>query len=341
LKNHELRDTTRKPEREIERVEVFDYSARRAMPGRRLDGYLAAKFANYSRSFLTALVRDGKVTINGKTVKPHYEIKRGDKIHVELPVFARHTLKPENIPIDIIHEDDHILIINKPADIIVHPARSHMSGTLVNALVYYCDTLPESDDKVRPGIVHRLDRDTTGVMVVVKDEASRGWIGRQFEWRRVKKFYLAVVEGEPKFDSDVIDLPLGRHKKHREKMAVDRKAGREAISIYEVSERFDGFALVRIELKTGRTHQIRVHMAAIGHPVVCDGQYGRREELYLSDLTGAEHTEGEEPIIARQALHAHSITFRHPATKQPATYTAPLPEDMQRLLAALRECRRK
>jgi len=321
---------------EIERIDVFDYRARRAQPGRRLDGYLAAKFSNYSRSFLTALVRDGKVTINGRKVKPHYELRRNDAIHVELPVFARHTLTPEPIPIDIIHEDDHVLIVNKPADLIVHPARSHMSGTLVNALVYYCDNLPESDDKVRPGIVHRLDRDTTGVMVVVKDEASRGWIGRQFEWRHVRKEYLTVVEGEMELDADVIELPLARHRKQREKMAVDRKNGRSAITIYETIERFDGFSFVRVDLKTGRTHQIRVHMAAIGHPVVCDGHYGRREELYLSDLTGAEHVEGEEPIIARQALHAHTLTFRHPATKEPATYTAPLPDDFERLLAALR-----
>ena len=331
----------KKPEREIERIEVFDYRARRATPGRRLDGYLAAKFSNYSRSFLTALVRDGKVTINGQGVKPHYELKRDDEIHVELPIFARHTLKPEAIPLDIVHEDDHILIINKQPGIIVHPARSHMSGTLVNALVYYCDALPESDDKVRPGIVHRLDRDTSGVMIVVKDEASRGWIGRQFEWRRVKKFYLAVVEGEVELDADLIALPLARHPRQREKMSVDRKAGKEAVSIYETLERFDGFSLVRVELKTGRTHQIRVHMAAIGHPVVCDGPYGRREELYLSDLTGDEHEEGEEPLIARQALHAHSITFRHPGTKEPATYTAPLHDDMERLLAALRQYRSK
>ncbi len=331
----------KKPEREIERIEIFDYRARRSQPGRRLDGYLAAKFNNYSRSFLTTLVREGKVTINGRRVKPHYELKRDDNIHVELPIFVRHTLKPEAIPLDIIHEDDHVLIINKQADIIVHPARSHMSGTLVNALVHYCGSLPESEDQIRPGIVHRLDRDTTGVMIVVKDEASRGWIGRQFEWRRVKKFYLAVVEGEVELDSDIIELPLLRHPRQREKMSVDRKEGKEAISIYETLERFDGFSLARIELKTGRTHQIRVHMAAIGHPVVCDGPYGRREELYLSDLTGAEHSEDEEPIIARQALHAHTITFCHPGTKEPATYTAPLREDMERLLAALREHRSK
>ncbi len=309
------------------------------MPGRRLDCYLAAKFGNYSRSYLTSLIREGKVTINGKSVKPHYEIRRDDQIHIELGVFARPTLTPENIPIDIIHEDDHVLIINKPADIIVHPAKGNMTGTLVNALIYYCDTLPESEDKVRPGIIHRLDRDTTGAMIIVKDEAARGLIGRQFEDRKVKKHYLTVVEGEVELDSDVINLPLGRHRKYQEKVAVDRRNGREAVSIYTVQERFGGFTLVRVEIKTGRTHQIRVHMAAIGHPVVCDAQYGRREALYPSDLTGEPHVEGEEPIISRQALHAHQISFRHPGTNELVTYTAPLPDDMERLLAALRQHR--
>jgi len=325
-----------KSDREIERIDVYDYRARKAMPGRRLDAYLAAKFGNYSRSFLTGLVRDGCVTINGSPVKPHYEIKRNDDIHIELPVFARHTLTPENIPIDVIHEDEHLLIINKAPDIIVHPARSHMTGTLVNALVYYCQSLPESEDGVRPGIVHRLDRDTTGVMVVVKDEGSRGWIGRQFESRRIQKHYLAVVEGQPKFDSDVIRLPLARDRKNPEKMAVDRKNGREAVSIYTVKERFRGFSLVDVDLKTGRTHQIRVHLAAIGHPVVCDVTYGRRDALYLSDLSGAAPAEDKAPIIDRQALHAHSLTLTHPATKQAETYVAGLPADMQRLLEALR-----
>ncbi len=325
----------------VERLEVYDYSARKSMPGRRLDSYLAAKFSNYSRSFLTQLVRRGKVTINDKQVKPHHEIKKGDRLHIELPVFAKATLTPENIPIDVIHEDEHILVINKAAGIIVHPARSHTSGTLVNALVYYCDSLPDSDDKVRPGIVHRLDRDTTGVMVVVKDEASRGWIGRQFEWRRVKKSYIAVVEGEPELDSDLIELPLGRHKYTKEKMSVNLEEGRQAVSIYTVLERFDGFSHVRVEPRTGRTHQIRVHMAAIGHPVVCDAQYGRRDVLYLSELTGEPHHEGEPPIIHRQALHAHAITFNHPGTRQPATYTAPLPPDIQCLLSALRKYRAK
>jgi 23S rRNA pseudouridine1911/1915/1917 synthase len=322
-------------EREIERIDVHEIHARKSMPGRRLDEYLASRFSNYSRSFLTSLIREGKVNVNGRPIKPHYSIKRGDQLHVELPVFKRHTLVPEDIDLDIVHEDDHLLVVNKPADMIVHPARSHMRGTLVNALMYHCESLPESDDEVRPGIVHRLDRDTTGVMVVAKTEAARSWIGRQFEWRKVRKEYLAVVEGAIELDSDCIDLPIGRHPKNREKMAVDRDEGREAVSVYYVVERFNDFSLVRVEPKTGRTHQIRVHLATLGHPVVCDRQYGRREELYEGDLTGADRR-SDEPLIARQALHAHSITIIHPASRQPATYTASPPEDFQRTVAALR-----
>jgi 23S rRNA pseudouridine1911/1915/1917 synthase len=323
----------------VERIEVHDYRARKARPGRRLDGYLAAKFSNYSRSFLTTLIKQGKVTINGQTVKPHYELRRDDQIHVELPVFSRPHLQGEDIPLEIVHEDDRILVINKPADIIVHPARSHMSGTLVNALIHYCDSLAGSDDGIRPGIVHRLDRDTTGCMVVVKDDDSRGWIGRQFEWRHVEKHYRAIVEGEIELDQDRIDLPLARDRRNTEKMAVNRQGGREAVSVYTVLERFRGFTLVDVAPKTGRTHQIRVHMAHEGHPLVCDAQYGRREELFESDLSGAERAPGEEPLIARQALHAYTLGFRHPETKEFTTYTAPLPADMQRAFAALRKHR--
>ena len=325
----------------VDHIDIHEIRARKSWPGRRLDAYLAAKFHEYSRSFMTSLIREGKVTINGGAVKPHYELKSGDALRIELPVFAKLTLTPQDIPIDIIHEDDHVLIINKPADMVVHPARSHITGTLVNALIHHCDNLPDTADKVRPGIVHRLDKHTTGVMVVVKDEDSRGWIGKQFESRRVQKHYRTIVEGEVELDADLVSLPIGRHKKHRERMAVDRKDGREAHSIYTVLERFDGFTYLDVELKTGRTHQIRVHMGAVGHPVVCDAAYGRRQKLYLSELTGGEPGDDEEPIIDRQALHAHTLAFNHPGTKKTESYTAPLPPDMQALLDALRKYRGK
>lgn len=311
------------------------------MPGRRLDAYLAARFHDYSRSFLTALIRQGKVTVNGRPVKPHYELKQGDHVHAELPVFARPDLQPEDIPLDIIHEDEHILAVNKPPDMIVHPARYYHRGTLVNALLHYCSSLPQSEDGVRPGIVHRLDRDTSGVIIVAKDEAARSWLGRQFEQRRVEKEYLCVVEGEPELDADQIELPVGRHPRRQEKMAVSRAGGKPAVSIYEVIERFRGFALVRVRPRTGRTHQVRVHMAALGHPLVGDATYGGRQRLCLSDLTQSTATARaeEEPLIDRQALHAHKIRFAHPDTKQPVEYVAPLPADMSRVVDALREHR--
>jgi 23S rRNA pseudouridine1911/1915/1917 synthase len=337
---HRLMQQRLKPK--VDHIDVHEIRARKSWPGRRLDSYLAAKFHEYSRSFMTALIREGKVTINGGAIKPHYELKRGDELRIELPVFGKITLTPEDIPIEIIHEDDHVLIVNKPPDMVVHPARSHISGTLVNALIFHCDNLPDTDEnKVRPGIVHRLDRHTTGVMVVVKDEDSRGWIGKQFEYRKVQKHYRTVVEGEVELDADLVSLPIGRHKKQREKMAVDHKEGREAHSIYTVIERFDGFTYLDVELKTGRTHQIRVHMKAVGHPVVCDAAYGRRQKLYLSELTGGEPADDEAPIIDRQALHAYTLAFNHPGTKQIESYTAPLPADMQSLLTALREHRSK
>jgi 23S rRNA pseudouridine1911/1915/1917 synthase len=330
-----------RPKPVVESIEVHDIHARKSWPGRRLDAYLAAKFHEYSRSLMTALIREGKVTVNGESVKPHYELRRGDHLHVELPVFAKPTLTPQDIPLNIIHEDDYVLVINKPADMVVHPARSHITGTLVNALVFHCDHLPDTEDKVRPGIVHRLDKHTTGVMVVVKDEASRGWIGKQFEYRRVQKHYRTMVEGEVELDADLVSLPIGRHKKQHEKMAVDHQSGREAHSVYTVLERFDGFTYLDVELKTGRTHQIRVHMAAIGHPVVCDADYGRRHRLTLSELTGNEPADDEPPIIDRQALHAYTLAFNHPGTGRVETYTAPLPPDMQSLLDALRKHRSK
>ncbi len=327
-------------EREVDHTETHDWRVRKSMPGRRIDAYLAAKFHDYSRTFLTGLVRAGKVTVNDKPVKPHYELKRGDRLWIELPVFARPELQPEDIPLDIIHEDDRILVVNKPPDMIVHPARYYHRGTLVNALLARSDDLAESDDNVRPGIVHRLDRDTSGVIIVARDEDARSWLGRQFQARRVEKEYLCVVEGEPELDADKLEMPIGRHPRRQEKMAVDPENGKRAVSIYEVLERFREFALVRVRPETGRTHQIRVHMSRLGHPVVADATYGRRRLLYLSDLLDAESRRPDEsPIIERQALHAHSIRFRHPDTKEPVTYQAPLAEDIDRLLEALRKHR--
>ncbi len=305
----------------------------------RLDLYLAAKFPHYSRTFIQELIRAGAVTIDGKPAKPSTEVHKGETIAVELPDLVESEIEAEDIPLDIIHEDQWLMAINKPADMIVHPARGHQTGTLVNALLYYARDLSDNNGPLRPGIVHRLDRDTSGVILVVKDRTIHHKISQQFQARTIHKRYVAVVEGEVPFDNDLVDLPLGRHLRHREKQAVRKHDGKPAQTIYHVVERFRGFTLVECKPKTGRTHQIRLHMRAIGHPIVCDLLYGKRDACYVSDLLGKMPEEGEEPLLSRHALHARKISLTHPGTGEKVTYAAPLAPDMARLLAALREHR--
>jgi 23S rRNA pseudouridine1911/1915/1917 synthase len=231
------------------------------------------------------------------------------------------------------------MLINKPYDMVVHPAGGHPSGTLVNAVAFHCQNLSQVNGPLKAGIVHRLDRDTSGIMLVIKSDAVHSHIAMQFEKRHIRKEYLAVVEGEMAFDSDEIYLPIGRHKNVRQKMAVRRDTGKEAVSVYEVIERFRGYTLVKIMPKTGRTHQIRVHMRSIGHPVVADFMYSDHESCYLSDLLGKERETGESPIIERQALHAHRIEFYHPIENRKMEFQADLPEDISRLVSSLREIR--
>ncbi len=320
-------------------VQINRIVVKRGPSARRIDLYLAAKFPDYSRTFIQELIRAGAVRINGRRVKPSTEVHRGDEIEVELPELVENEIEPEDIPLDILHEDDWLMAVNKPADMIVHPARGHQTGTLVNALLHYGLSLSDNNGPLRPGIVHRLDRDTSGVILVVKDRQIHHRLSQQFQARTIHKQYLAIVEGELAFDNDLIDLPLGRHLRHREKQAVRPYDGKPAQTVYHVKERFRGFTLVQCEPKTGRTHQIRLHMKAIGHPIVGDLLYGRRDACYLSDLLGETPREDEEPLLNRHALHAWRISFRHPATDEDVTFTAPLPEDMERLLHALREHR--
>jgi 23S rRNA pseudouridine1911/1915/1917 synthase len=222
---------------------------------------------------------------------------------------------------------------------VVHPAGGHPSGTLVNALAFHCQNLSQVNGPLKAGIVHRLDRDTSGIMLVIKSDAVHSHIAMQFEKRYVRKEYIAVVEGEVMFDSDEIHLPIGRHKTDRQKMAVRRDNGKEAISIYEVLERFRGYTLVKVMPKTGRTHQIRVHMQSIGHPVVADFLYSGHESCYLSDLLQKERESGEVPIIERQALHAYRIEFFHPIQNKRMEFQVDLPEDISLLVKTLREVR--
>lgn len=306
---------------------------------RRLDQYLAAALPEFSRTFLQKLIREGSVLVNGEPSRPSYVVRRGDRIEVSVELPEGPAVPPEDIPLDIIFEDDSLIAINKPPGMVVHPAKGHQSGTLVNALVGHTRTLSSAWGELRAGIVHRLDRDTSGVILCAKTDAAHTALAKQFEARTVEKHYLAVVEGEPELDSDRIDAPLGRSRRNPEAVAVVREGGRAARSIYRVERRFRGFAALDVELLTGRTHQIRVHLAHIGHPVVADGLYGRRRALYRSELLGHGPEPGEKPLIARQALHARSITINHPITGERVQFVAPLPSDIVALLDALSSLR--
>ncbi len=305
---------------------------------RRLDQYLAAALPDFSRTFIQRLIREGRVTVNAAHSEPSYRIRRGDRIALTIELPEGPAIPPEAIPLDILYEDEHLIAINKPPDMVVHPAKGHQSGTLVNALAAHTQTLSSAYGELRAGIVHRLDRDTSGVILCAKTDAAHSALAKQFEGRSVEKHYLAVVEGEPELDSDLIDAPLARSRRNPEAVAVARDGGKPARTIYRVQKRFRGFALLDVELLTGRTHQIRVHLAHIGHPVVADALYGTRAALYRSDLLGLKPAD-DPPLIERQALHAHRIAIAHPVTGQRIQFTATVPADISALLGALEELR--
>jgi len=306
---------------------------------RRIDKYLHSRFGNYSRAMIQQIIKAGGAKVNGQPVKPSFRLSHNDKIELTLPELPEKEILPENIPLNIIYEDDDIIVLNKPADILVHPARGNLHGTLVNALSFYSDKLSSGLGEFRPGIVHRLDRNTTGVMVVTKNEIAQWKIAKQFETRRTKKEYLALVHGTPQLSSDRINAPLGIHPKVREKYAVRTQNGKEAVTFYEVLEEFRGFAFLKLFPKTGRTHQIRVHLSHLKHPIVADDMYGGKF-VYLWQLADAEPAV-EEPIINRPALHALSLEFKHPTTDKQVKFEAPIPDDMQNLLEMLRKYRCK
>jgi 23S rRNA pseudouridine1911/1915/1917 synthase len=324
-------------------IQPLEFEVKKDYQGRRLDKYLAARLQQYSRSFLQKLIREGAVRVSNRPVKASYAIRKGDLITLEIPVIEEEHLRPEDLPLDIIYEDEHLMLVNKPPDMVVHPAPGHMSGTLVNALLFHCKKLSERGGYYKAGIVHRLDRDTSGIMLVIKSDLVHEDIARQFERRTVHKEYLALVEGDVELDSDQIELPIGRHKRDRLKMSIRQDGeGKEATSIYEVLERFDGgrgqphFTLVKVMPRTGRTHQIRVHMKAIGHPIVADADYNSRDCLYAWEITGQPPNPDEPPILERQALHAFRLEFFHPILKKRVSFQAEPPEDMQGVLKLLR-----
>lgn len=326
-------------QQEAPQIKEVTFDIKKVFDDKRIDRYLASRLPDYSRTFIQKLVKGGDVLVNGHTVKSSYDIQRGDLISVRVPVLEESKIVPEDIPIDIVYEDDYLMLINKPYDMVVHPAGGHPSGTLVNALAFHCQNLSQVNGPLKAGIVHRLDRDTSGIMLTIKSDAVHSHIAMQFEKRYVKKEYLAVVEGEMMLDSDEISLPIARHKIDTQKMAVRHDIGKEAVSIYEVVERFRGYTLVKVMPKTGRTHQIRVHMRAIGHPVVADFMYSSQESCYLSDLLQKEREPEEVPIIERQALHAHRIEFFHPIQNRKMEFQVDMPEDISALVNTLRDVR--
>ncbi|MFQ6034825.1 MAG: RluA family pseudouridine synthase, partial [Sedimentisphaerales bacterium] len=287
---------------------------------RRIDKYLHGRLDYLSRRFIQDAIKSGNVRVNGKTVKPSFKLTCGDKIDLTLPEPPSKDIPPENIQLDIIYEDSDLIVLNKQADMIVHPARGNTHGTLVNALAYYSNELSSGLGEFRPGIVHRLDKDTTGIMVVAKNDTAQWKIAKQFERRQIEKTYLAIVHGRPELNADRISAPLGVHPRVREKYAIRPEIGKEAITFYEVVESFRGFSLLKLTPKTGRTHQIRVHLSYIKHPIVADDMYGGKlvYEWQLADNgkphveRGAKYLVPAEPIINRVALHAWTLRLAHP-----------------------------
>ncbi|MCP4590194.1 MAG: RluA family pseudouridine synthase [bacterium] len=310
---------------------------RRRVSGRRLDKYLRGRFPRMSRSMLQRLIKDGDITVNGRPAKASYEPASGDIVEVLVPPPPPTDIAAEQIPLDIIHEDDHLLAINKEAGIICHPAGPTQGGTIANAVAFHAATLSRGDDPYRPGIVHRLDKNTTGVMLIAKSDEAHWRLSLQFERRTIQKTYFGICEGVPSRDQDIIDQPLGAHPLIKDRYMNPGQLPRsmlfkEAITRYAVQERFKGFAIVHMYPKTGRTHQLRVHMSSIGHPLMGDTYYGGH---FFSEqnLAGSG---AEEPLIATQSLHALAIEFVHPIAEQPMRLEAPLPANLRNIVELLR-----
>ena len=289
----------------------------------RLDKFLSAMLPDQSRSYLQKIIKDGNVLVNGEPKKSSYRLEDGDEVTADLPELKSPDIEPENIPLDILYEDDSILMVNKPKGMVVHPSAGHYSGTLVNAIMYHCkDSLSGINGQIRPGIVHRIDMDTTGSLIVCKNDESHVNIAEQIKEHTVNRIYVGIVCGNVTEDEGTIEGAIGRHPVDRKKMAVKEKNGKPAITHYKVLERFGNYTYMQFQLETGRTHQIRVHMASIGHPLLGD-------TLYSSGRSPFKHLQG-------QTLHAKTIGFVHPKSGEYMEFSAPLPEYFDNLLKLLK-----
>ena len=310
--------------------EVLSLTVRAEDAGQRLDAYVAS-VTDLTRSAAVRLIEEGQITVNGKAPNKKEKVKAGDCVAISLPEPEPDEAVPQNIPLDIIYEDEDILVVNKPCGMVVHPAAGNPDGTLVNAILYHCgDSLSGIGGVIRPGIVHRIDKDTSGLLVVAKNDAAHLALSEQLKVHRVRRVYHAIAIGNLKEDAGTVDAPIGRHPTDRKRMAVLRGAeahARDAVTHYRVVERFDGMCHIECQLETGRTHQIRVHMASLGHPLLGDPVYG-----------GANHRfcQNHAALIHGQCLHAAELSLIHPRNGEEMHFECPLPEDMERILTILR-----
>ena len=305
-----------------ETTDLFRFQITEEQEEERVDKCIAALIDSLSRSFIQKMIKEGRVCINGLPVKASYQVKAGDDLSFLLPKAQEPDIEPEDIPLDILYEDSDVLVVNKPKDMVVHPAAGHYSHTLVNAVLYHCrGQLSGINGVLRPGIVHRIDKDTTGSVIVCKNDAAHQALAVQFTDHTITRRYRAIVHGVLTDDEGIIDAPIGRDNADRKKMAVNQVNGKRAVTHYTVLKRFERFTYIECRLETGRTHQIRVHMASIGHPLLGDSVYGPKKCPF--------------PKLEGQTLHAMILGFVHPRTGEYIETSAPLPEYFQRLLDLL------
>jgi len=296
--------------------------------GRRLDTVIAKHVPDCSRSFAATLIRNNKIKIKGAAKKPGYRLKQGDEIMGHMPMPVPTSFEPQPIPIDVLYNDEDIIVINKHAGLVVHPAPGHNTGTLVNALLYHCPDLKNVGCEIRPGIVHRLDKDTSGAIVVAKNNHAHIHLSFQFKSRKIVKTYLAVIHGKIDGQAGIVELPIGRHPTDRKRMSANSRNGRGAVTAWSVRKRLQGATLIGVNLQTGRTHQIRVHCAAIHHPVIGDSVYGpRKMQKNISEIIKS---------VSRQMLHAWRLELTHPGTGKRMLFEAPVPDDMLQLIDSLK-----
>ena len=292
------------------------------MEDERIDKCICTYMDSLSRSYIQKIIKDGNVYVNDMPVKANYKVKVEDKVRFIIPDNVEPDIPAQDIPLDIIYEDADVLIVNKPKDMVVHPAPGHYEGTIVNAVMFHCkDALSGINGVMRPGIVHRIDKDTTGSLIICKNDEAHNQIAAQLKEHSINRCYRAIVWGRIKDDEGVIDAPIGRHPTDRKKMAINERNGKRAVTHYKVLERFDKFTYIECRLETGRTHQIRVHMTSIGHPLLGDEVYSNAKSPYK---------------VSGQTLHAMLLGFVHPSTKEYMEFEAPLPEYFEELLRKLR-----